>query len=207
MTVHVMPHEKALSLYDAHQDLLALMDAEEEAVSPEQEAEREAALAEALTYAIEKRERFGLFLLWIDQQQDLAKREIDRLRRRSERMENLSDRLRRYAINTIMSLGTDQHGKWRRLMGHTITMFLRALPVSVEIRDEAMVPHEFKRVTIQLPATVWVNAVSDAPILVGYDIKAVDIDKEAVRRALQAGRDVPGADLRMKGHDHTLVVK
>lgn len=206
MTVQAMP-ERALSLYDAEHELLALWDSEGETASSEEEAERQAQLAETLTYSVEKREKFALFLLWLDQQQDIAKREIERLRMRSQRMENLSTQLRRYAINTILSLGTDHGGKWRKLFGHTTTMFLRALPVSVEIRDEAAVPHEFKKITIQLPATVWVNAVADAPVLVGYDIKAVDIDKEAVRRALQAGREVPGADLRMKGHDHTLVVK
>lgn len=206
MTVQALP-ERALSLYDAHQELLALWDQEGDVVSPEQEAERQAELADALTYAIDKRERFGLFLLWLDQQQENAKHEIDRLRLRAQRMENLSEKLRRYAINTIISLGTDREGKWRKLVGHTVTMFLRALPVSVEIQNEAAVPHEFKRVTIQLPAEMWVRLVATNPELVGRDLKEVSIDKESVRRALQAGREVPGADLRLKGHDHTLVVK
>ena len=198
---------RALTLYEAEHELLQLMDQEEEVVSPEEEAEIQARLSEQLQYTIDKRESFGKFLLWLDQQQENSKHEIERLRKRAQRMHNLSERLRRYAVVAIRALGPDQKGDFRKLAGRTVMLFLRALPVSVEIRDASQVPHEFKRVTVQLPAERWVQLVADNPVLAGTEVKAVDISKEEVRRALQSGREVPGADLRLPGHDHTLVVK
>ena len=207
MTVPEIGPTRALALYEAEHELLALMDAEEQELGPEQEEEIQAALSEMLQYAVEKRESFGLFLMFLQRQVELARQEITRLRGRIERMENLDQRLRKYGVNAIRSLGTDHKGKFRKLVGHTITLFVRALPASVLITDEQAVPSEFKRLTIQLPATLYERLATVAPVLVEQRIVDVHIDKELIRRAIEQGREVPGADLRLSGHDHALVVK
>ena len=201
------PPGRALTLYEAEHELLAKIEAEDEVVSPEDEAAFATSLAEQLQYVEAKRDNFGHFLLWLDQQQAAAKTEIERLRKRATRMENLSDRLRRYAVDAIVSLGPGSDGKFRKLVGRTVTLFVRALPVSVDIRDPTLIPHEHKRVTVQLPATQWVRLCAENPSLAGTEVKTVDISKESIRKAIERGEDVPGADLRLPGHDHSLVVK
>ena len=126
----VMP-QRELALWEREQEVRALLDAQDEELTPEQDAELQTAISEALQYAIEKREAYGLQLLRLDQQEGLAKREIERLRLRIDHIGHIRDRMKRYAINAIRALGTDQHGRFRKLAGHTLTMFLRALPTSV----------------------------------------------------------------------------
>jgi hypothetical protein len=206
-TLQALP-ARALHLYEAEHELLALMDADpEEEFGPEQEQELAAAIAESLQYVAEKRERFGLFLMWLDQQHANAKREIDRLRLRQTRLENLKARLKRYGVLAIRSLGTDQKGKFRKLVGTTVTLFIKALPASVDITDEAAVPSEYKKVCVQMPAQLYERLCTMAPVIAELPLKDVSIDKEAVRKALEQNREVPGADLRLPGHDHTLIVK
>ena len=38
-------------------------------------------------------------------------------------------------------------------------------------------------------------------------LRNVTIDKEKIRTALENNTDIPGADLKLAGHDHTLIVK
>ena len=203
-----MIETKALSLYQAEHALQEIFDTDiEEALTPEEDAEAQAVLAEAIQFTIQKREDFGLFLLWIDQQSATARQEIHRLRQRIERMEKLSERLRRYGVAAIRSLGTDHKGKFRKLAGRTITLFIRALPASVRIFDEAAVPAQYKRVTVQMSARLFEDLAATTAPLAELPIKEVSIDKEAVRKALERGLEVPGADLNLSGHDHALVVK
>ena len=68
-------------------------------------------------------------------------------------------------------------------------------------------PAELKHVTVQMPAALYERLCVLAPVIAELPIKEVVIEKEPIRRALEANRDVPGADLRLSGHDHTLVVK
>lgn len=198
---------RALALYEREAEVDALIDVLDEELSPDEEQELQVRLAEALQYAVDKREAFGLFLMRLDQIQGNAKRDIDRLRLRIDQIENMKARLKRYGVAAIRALGSDEKGKFRKLMGHTLTLFIRALPASVEIKDEAAIPSEFKRVSVQMPAQLYERLCVLAPIIAELPLKDLHIDKEAIKKALESNRDVPGADLRLAGHDHTLVVK
>jgi len=202
---------RAGNLYEAEMEvvsaLLEMSEGELAERTPEEEAAIQHRVNEALQYAQDKRESFGLFLLALEHQQTIAKAEIERLKKRAEHMESLSERLRRFAIGAILALGPNDKGKYRTLMGRTISMFIRALPVSVDIRNEEAVPLEHKTVTVRMPATLWERLCATSPALATARVTAVDISRESVRKAIEAGQDVPGADLRMKGHDYTLVVK
>ena len=198
---------RALALYEREAEVDELIDALDEELSPDEEQGLQARLADALQYAVDKREAYGLFLMRLDQIQANSKREIERLKLRIDHIENAKTRMRRYAVAAIRALGSDQKGKFRKLMGHTVTLFIRALPSSVEITDEAAIPSEFKRVSVQMPATLYERLCVLAPVIAELQLKDLHIDKEAIKRALEAGREVTGADLRLPGHDHTLVVK
>ena len=205
MSTEVVPFRPPL--FEAEQELLVLLDLDSEALSPEEETELQLRIQDQLQYNVEKRERFGLVLLSCDHHVEIAKREIERLRLYVKRLESMSERMRRYGSAAIRALGVDEKGKHRKLVGRTITLFVRALPVSVDVKNEEAIPDRFKRVTVQLPAHVWLKLVDDNPLLAGAAIKAVDISKESIRDAIEAGEEVPGADLRLAGHDYSLVVK
>ena len=197
---------QSLTLYDVEEEYLAFLDTEDGGVAPELEEAFRRELAIAFEQAVEKREKFGQFLLWCSSQQEQAKKEIDRLRRRNETFANVERRLKRYAVDAIKSWGTDNKGKYRKLVGRTVTLWVRALPSSVDILDEEAVPAEYKRVTVEMPLPLWQQLAAEIP-LEGVVVKSVSVPREPVEAALVAGRDVPGADLRLAGHDHTLVVK
>lgn len=201
-----MPTE--LTLFRVEDHLLALLDSAE-LVAPEQEAEYRRELAEAIQASADKRESFGQYLLYLDALQKTGKAEIDRIKRRIETITNTERRLKRIAVDVIKNWGTDSKGKFRHLMGHTVTMFVRALPSSVEIIDDSQVPDEYKRVTVDMPLTLWQRLIrknSDEQ-LAELPIKYTHTSKELIERALIDGRHVPGTDLRLAGSDHTLIIK
>ena len=200
--------ETRLTLFQADENLLALLNSED-LVGPEEEAQFQADLAAAFAAAEDKRESFGQFLLFLESQQEAAKKEIDRIKRRAEAIANLERRLKRIAVRVIKSWGADSKGKLRKLIGRTVTMYARALPSSVDIQNEDLVPEKYKRATIQMPLAMWRKVAETCPAI---DIREcnltyVTVVKEMVERDLVAMVDVPGADLRLPGHDHSLVVK
>lgn len=200
-----------LSLFRVEEDYLAYADTEG-LVPPEDEAEFRERLEEALTHRNEKREGVAQFMLWLDEQKGNADKEIERLRKRKERFSNVERRMQRYIIDIIKMVPPDSKGKYRKLESKTALMYLRALPPSVDVIDEESVPEEFKRVNISMPLDLWQRLCEASPelgmtVTLGIEVRHVSVDKELVREAIEDGRDVPGADLRLSGHDHTLIVK
>lgn len=196
-----------LSLYRVEENLLALLDTEE-LVAPDLEAQWLADLNHALSEAEDKREAFGQFLLWLDSQEEAGKKEIERLKRRNETIANAARKLKRYAIDIIKSWGVDKKGKYRKLTGHTVTMWARALPASVDILDEALVPDEFKIAHVRMPMPRWMRLVQANPGLAAEaTLNLITIPKEPLEKELLAGRHIDGVDMKLSGHDHSLVVK
>jgi hypothetical protein len=76
-----------------------------------------------------------------------------------------------YVKRTMQSWGR------KELTGEGLTIKLRSNPPSVLILDEAQIPDEFKR-TVQPPPVTTISKVD-------------------IKKAIQAGRDVPGADLKL----------
>jgi hypothetical protein len=134
---------------------------------------------------------------------ELAKKEIQRLRDRQAFFERLSERLDDYLIRTIKQLGHDGKGKWKKLEGQTVTFSLRKAPdsVKVEPENEALVPSEFKTLTIKIPAAQWEEVLDSLDVeIAGKLVDAVSkaecsLNKTAIKEALQAEREVPGASL------------
>jgi hypothetical protein len=122
-------------------------------------------------------------------------------------------RMEGYVIHTIETvMGPDAKGKYPKLAGHSLVLSVARNPDSVDIQDEALIPAEYKSVTVKLPAEIWselLQAFSDddgnrvaevSKVLQAADEKAdVSIDKAGIKKAIKAGETVDGADLFIGG--------
>jgi hypothetical protein len=125
---------------------------------------------EYLEAALEKRDNIARFLGHIEQQQELARLEIRRLKDRESRFARLQLQIEEYIIRFLEAKGL------RKLEGKTATLSLQACPPSVQILDQSAIPSQFlviKQETVP--------------------------DKKAIRAAIESGADVPGADLKIGG--------
>jgi hypothetical protein len=211
MSTAVAPLNK--SLYELEEDLQAFADTEAFVTDADREEfEREQSLL--LQRSIEKRDRYGKFLAHVESQAALCAAEIKRLQERKRHYESTYERCEQYLIRVIESLGqdVDKKGKprWKKLEGQTVTFGLAEKPGHVEIEDEAAVPAEYKTATVTLPAELWDlvldefrNDDEDDPVWA--DLKAaaqrasIAVAKAEVKKAIEAGSVVPGADIIMGG--------
>jgi hypothetical protein len=215
---------KVDTLFEIEETYAAFLDTEA-LVRPEDEQAFRAELATSLKQAVEKRERFGQFILGCERRVAALKAEAKRLIDQADAYERAADRASQYGAWVIEQLGTDGKGKHRRLEGTTCVLSLRAGSARVEFSDEAVVPSEFKTLTITVPAVAWEQHIAryremrgmlgdllaagpppDQPSIVEA-ITRVDVhtSKTAVKKAIEGGREIPGADLKFG--DSTLQVK
>jgi hypothetical protein len=207
-----------VSLYELEQDLQAFADTEAFVTEADREEfEREQALL--LQRSIEKRDRYGMFLAHVESQAQLCAAEIKRLQERKKHYEATYERCEQYLIRVIESLGqdVDKKGKpkWKKLEGKTVTFSLAEKPSHVEIEDESKVPDSYKAVTVTLPMGLWKEILdefrTDEDDPVWQDLKtsaeraSVAILKAELKKDIESGNVVPGADIAMGGR--RLVVK
>lgn len=190
----------ALTLYAIEDNYLALVNTEE-CVSPEQEEEFRAELAIALKSAVAKRDRVSQFLLACKHHEDAIDAEMKRLQALKKSWCAGRERMEKYVVGVIEGLGADAKGKFQTLKGETSTLSVRRNPVHVEITNAEAVSSEFKTVTVTISADDWrailamvcaCDDFADMPLLKPIQ---VEIDKRAIKAAIEAGQDVPGADL------------
>lgn len=211
MTLSAVPATtKGLSLYDLEQELVALFDTDA-MVPVEQRAEFEADLARAIGQSVDKRERVGQFIRFCQLQQANVDTEIERLRDRKARFGAAEEQLRRYVQHVLESLGADERGKPRKLEGRTITFSLCAKPATLEISDESAIPTQYKSATVTMPLALWRLVVDEMEALQGeqpaqvglrqaHERANVSIDRRRVKTEIEAGVEVPGADLALGGY-------
>jgi len=192
---------QAPTLYELEESLAALLDTEA-LVTPEQEKEFQAQLAHTMTAAVAKRDRVAEFIRHCEAQAAMARNERQRLTEREHFFLRAAERMRLYVQRILEGLGKAKP----KLEGKTSTFSLRACPASVEIVDEAAVPAKYKTLTITVPADVWNRMYADTP---RWFLEAIRVEctvsKTAVKKAIDAGETVPGADLSLGRN--TLVVK
>jgi len=186
----------------AIEEHLAALENSAELVAPEQEQQFLAEFQTALTTAVDKRDRVAGFLARLEAQQAYAASEISRLQAFKKAREADQARLEGYIAYTIESLGKDDKGKYRRLEGNSSVLFLRTCPASVEVTDESSVPLDYKTATVKLPAALWndvLNALDDGlrdTVLAATSRDlALTADKRAIKAAIEAKSEVPGARL------------
>lgn len=156
------------SLFEITDHLQAMFDTLEMIESPELKAEAEAEIARYLEAEVRKVDGISGYLSICEAQQRAAESEIERLKERISTWESREQRVRDYVQNVMERIGS------KKLEGNTATFTLRAAPASVVVLDENDIPAEFKRTTV-----------------------TVAVDKKAIKKAIDEGRDVPGADLSM----------
>lgn len=165
----------ALTLYELEDNLLALT--ESEAMTQDDEQQHLAILqeiAQASQAAVQKRDNLVRFFRHLDCQDAAIDAEIKRLRDLKDHNGKARERLEKYVIGIIEQFVPAPKRGAKKLEGSIGVLSLRSNPPSVEIIDEAVIPAEF---------------------LVTPPPPAARPDKKAIKEAIQAGREVPGADL------------
>lgn len=182
----------AVSLYTLEDDLVAMLNSIDMVEDPEVRAAAEVAIIEHHLKTVEKRDRVGQFLSHCDSQADFIDKEMDRLAALKHHFTATSDRVERMIINTIMNIGSDDNGKWRKLEGRTCSFSLAKNPLATEIFNIDILAAEFKDVTVKLSCEDYekLNVPPEIPI----KAFAVTARKADVRKALDTGT-VPGAHL------------
>ena len=200
---------QALTLFQVEDTLNALAESVD-LVQPDQEQQFLVELGAALLAAAEKRDRIAHVILRFEEEADFTKKEICRLTTRKQRFERGAERLRGYVQHVIEDLGVDGKGKYRALEGKTATLGLRRCPPSVDIKDEALVPLEFKKITVTMAATLMERILESIDLELHNELlecarkSSAAVDKKGVREAIDSGRTVPGTDLAIGKHMLTI---
>ena len=156
------------TLYEIENELLFLLDTLEglEPADEEIRAELEEAITRAIEIEIRKVDRISHMLAHFESQAELAAAEGKLLQARKKAFERAGERLEFYVRSAMDFSGV------KKLEGQTTTLSLRAAPASVLITNFEAIPAEYKEIRTE-----------------------VVINKDAVKRALKGGMEVPGADL------------
>lgn len=194
----VVAWKTSSTLYAVEDHLNCLMECED-TVTPEQEEEFVRDLAVALNAAVEKRDKLGQFMAHMEQQVAFAKQEIDRLTARKKMFERAIEKAEGYVVRVIESLGTDAKGKPKKLEGQTVTFSLRNCPASVAVANEVTIPIAYKHIAVKLPVPLYERIVDALDIETAAETMdaggTISVDKVALKHALQAGEEIPGAVL------------
>lgn len=159
-----------LTLWEIEDQLATLLDSLDACPDEELKPEIEAQIAEYLSREARKVDNVAAALSALETVQSSAKYEIERLRTRSQSAEKAADRLSRYVLRILHERG----GK--PLRGQNVTLTARRSE-SLVVTDPDLVPAEWKRTTV-----------------------TVDIPKTPVKKALKAGQEIPGVQLREGEH-------
>jgi hypothetical protein len=159
-----------LSLYTLASDATTLLAVvTSDEANDEQRAQAMARLDEIGTALLAKVDRYAGFMAHLESQITLAEAEAKRLADRKRRFQAALDWMETNALRIM-----DAHG-WKELDGDTVTLAVRLNPPSVVITNEDILPAEYVRIT-----------QTSAP------------DKLAIKAALKASEEVPGAHLEQR---------
>jgi hypothetical protein len=99
--------------------------------------EQQIALGQQLNSSVEKRDKLGNCLVWLEGQADLLRGKEKQLADRRHRFEKFSAALRSSLHQQMLDLGI------RKVEGNEFSFAVRKNPPKVEITDEAAIPPEF----------------------------------------------------------------
>lgn len=182
-----------LTLYQIHDELEAWSNSLDLAESDDERAEIQARISEYLQMGRAKVDRFSAFLAHLEAQADLCRAEEKRIAARRRAIERVQEHLERYAISTMEQLGI------RKMEGSTSSLALRQRPASVRILDEAAIPDAYKHATVHCAAEHLPILLEALPVD-AWSVDTTDPDKDAIKRAIKSGVDVPGATLALGGN-------
>lgn len=200
--------ERSLSLYE-HLDLLDLAAQSEE--SPEGATDLELQIRREIASATaEKIENIHRLFVSIDMTDGAIDAEMKRLREHREANDRIRKRVRESVKHAMIC------HQITKISGKTVTFSLRRTPPAVVISDEEQIPARFKSATATMPADLWAEifqflSANDARLslrlidAVRAKAPTFSVVKASVKKELDAGEDVPGADMSIDGQ--SLVVK
>jgi hypothetical protein len=156
------------TLYDIEYELMYLLEALESLPVEEKAAriELEEMVTRAVQSEIKKVDGISHMLAHFETQAQFAAAEGKLLQARKKAFERAGERLESYVRSAMQVAGV------KKLEGRTTTLSLRAAPASVLITDYDAVSGEYKEIRTEIV-----------------------INKDAVKRALKGGLEVPGASL------------
>jgi hypothetical protein len=139
----------SLTLYQAEEHLLALLESEE-MVQEEQRAEFAAALLAAGETALAKRDRTIQFIRHVEAQIEFAKAEEDRIAKHRKALATGLERTKAYVLSVVETLPEPKRGP-KRLEGRVGALVAAGSPASVRIDDNAVLPTDLCRVEVTIP--------------------------------------------------------
>jgi hypothetical protein len=203
MATELVPTPKNnLSLYEIEDNLAALANTFEVVGEDEVKQILLEEIGRALWQAKEKRDAVVAFLRHCAAQQNFADQEIERIRKRRDRIARFQAELERHVISIIDRFAAPDRRGVKRLEGKVSSLRIQKNPDSVAITDENALPLPFKDVVLTMPAHVW-EALLER---LGEDERTVfeaqmtksefKPNKRALANELKKGEQILGADLK-----------
>jgi hypothetical protein len=207
-----------LTLYQIEEHLLALLDTEEMVEDETARLQILDEIGEAGKAAVAKRDNVIRFLRHVALQVEAVKVEIDRLTAFKKSYLRGKERVEHHLVGVIERFAPKPKGKQKAKLEGTIgVLTLRKLPDRLFFEDEALVPAKFCNVTVKMDGQDFqllmdilrdhakshpnASRVAEA---VGNG-KSFSTKSAEIKKALQAGEEVEGADLAFG--ENKLVVK
>jgi len=128
--------------------------------------EQQLALGEQLKASVEKRDKLGNCLAWLDGQADLLRSKEKQLAERRHRFEKFSWALRSALHQQMLDWGV------KKVEGQEFTFAVRKNPPRVEITDEAAIPTEFVSYTPVINKAAIKDALEEEKQIPGAQLVA-----------------------------------
>ncbi len=203
MSTELVPTPKtSITLYEIEDNLAALANTFEVVEGEEIKQILLDEIGRSLWQAKEKRDAVVAFLRHCEAQQKFADQEIERIKKRRDRIARFQAEFEQYIISIIDRFAVPDRRGVKRLEGNVSSMRMQKNPDSVAITDENAVPLAFKDVVLTMPAHVWEALLErlgkDERARFEERIKKAEFkpDKRAIGGELKNGSEIPGADLK-----------
>ncbi len=203
MATELVPTPKSsVTLYEIEDNLAALANTFEVVEGEEIKQILLDEIGHSLWQAKEKRDAVVAFLRHCEAQQKFADQEIERLKKRRDRIARFQEEFERYIISIVDRFAVPDRRGVKRLEGNISSMRMQKNPDSVAITDENAVPLAFKDVVLTMPAQVWEALVErlgkDERASLEAQVKKTEFkpDKRVIGGELKNGSEIPGADLK-----------
>lgn len=194
-----------LTLYDIEDGLRALLDTEEMTEGEDRLAILQE-IADATDLAQDKRDNVVRFIRAAEAMARAKEDEATKLHQEASTLRRKVEQVEERCARLVAEYGTKPKDpkKHPYLTGRVFEMTLKRNPEHVEVRDEAVVPAEYKAIAIKMPLGVWQALVDYAGDDAGFaaitqsatDRAIVSISKSAIKKAIKEdGMDVPGATI------------
>lgn len=213
--------DAAVSLFDAFDDVQALIMTEEGGIDDGLRAEFEQALQTSREVAAAKVDRCIQFHQRLKSEIDFLGAERDRVSAQKQRIEGALERYRAYLAFVVAGFGERRPAKKdsnelgpAALKGKTGTISLREGGAEAVVEDIEVIPERYIKTQASLTLDAWSDLLGayqdkygeNACLAFSRAIKLKhDVDLAAVKAAIEGGVVVPGADLSFKAA--TVVVR